>query len=185
MAFSNRLLVAASALALGALPTAALAQDSYGAPATPAEPASTATGAAQPATTSAPDASAAPVTATEPTAGAPADAAAASDAAGTTATDAATTDGSAAAAAPTPATTAPAQTTAQVDAGDVVKDKSGAVVGRIESVEGAEAVLATAASKVRVPLSSFAAQGPDLLFGMTAAEVDAAAKAQAPAAPSE
>lgn len=113
-----------------------------------------------------------------PTATPPAGATTATDATPATAPASATpATGSMPATSATPAAT----TTASVDVGDVVKDQAGAVVGRIETVEGAEAVLATANSKVRVPLTSFAEQNGELLFGMTAAEVDAAAKGAAAA----
>lgn len=84
----------------------------------------------------------------------------------------------------TPATTADSAAstraqTAQVNAGAIVKDATGAMVGTIESVEGDKAVLATAESKVSVPVTSFAPNGGELVFGMTAAEVNAAAQSAA------
>jgi len=67
-----------------------------------------------------------------------------------------------------------------VTAGQIVKDTKGAPVGRIESVNGGNVVLATSNSKVTVPVSSFSTQDGALVFAMSAAEVDAAAKAQKP-----
>lgn len=67
-----------------------------------------------------------------------------------------------------------------VTVGQLVRDTKGAPVGRIESVSGSNAVLATSNSKVTVPVNSFALQEGGLVFAMSAAEVDAAAKAQKP-----
>lgn len=68
---------------------------------------------------------------------------------------------------------------AQVSKGATVTDTSGGTVGTVESVEGDFATVATASSKVRLPLTAFAkgANGP--VIAMTAAELDAAAKSAA------
>jgi hypothetical protein len=63
--------------------------------------------------------------------------------------------------------------------GATVFDTSGAVVGTIENIENQFALLATTKSKVRLPLSSFAAGPKGPVLGMTAAQVDAAASAAA------
>lgn len=68
---------------------------------------------------------------------------------------------------------------ASLSKGVQVSDTAGAKVGTIESVEGEFATVATANSKVRLPLSAFAkgANGP--VIAMSAAELDAAAKSAA------
>lgn len=70
---------------------------------------------------------------------------------------------------------------AQLSKGAAVSDTAGAKVGTVEAVEGDYATIATANSKVRLPLSAFAkgAHGP--VIAMSAAELDAAAKSAAPA----
>ncbi|MBV9840882.1 MAG: hypothetical protein JOY99_04975 [Sphingomonadaceae bacterium] len=62
-------------------------------------------------------------------------------------------------------------------AGATVYDTSGNIVGTIDSVDNQFAVLATSKSKVKLPLTSFAAGPKGPLLGMTAAQVDAAAGA--------
>jgi hypothetical protein len=68
--------------------------------------------------------------------------------------------------------------------GAAVNDTTGAPVGTIESIEGSNAVLATAKNKVTVPVTGFVA-GPNntLVVGSTAAQIDAQAAAAAPTAP--
>ena len=72
-----------------------------------------------------------------------------------------------------------AELAASLAKGAQVSDTAGAKVGTIEAVEGEFAVIATANSKVRLPLSAFAkgANGP--VIAMSAAELDAAAKSAA------
>lgn len=71
---------------------------------------------------------------------------------------------------------APAATSqASVTVGAVVKDTAGGEVGRIESVEGGNAVLDTGTNKVSVPLSSFATGPSGPIMAMTKAQVDQAA----------
>lgn len=78
-----------------------------------------------------------------------------------------------------PAQAAPA-TPATVKASDTVYDTAGNVVGTIESVEGANAVLSTGTVKVQVPVSviSQGAKGPTI--SVTKAEVEAQAKKTTP-----
>ena len=71
---------------------------------------------------------------------------------------------------------------AQIKAGTTVMDASGGTVGKIESVEGEFATVATTKNKVKLPISSFAAGASGPVIGMTAAELDAAAAKAAPAA---
>lgn len=77
------------------------------------------------------------------------------------------------------AAAAKAELIAQLSKGAAVSDPSGAKVGTVEAVEGEFATVATANSKVRLPLTAFAkgANGP--VIAMTAAELDAAAKSAA------
>ena len=77
------------------------------------------------------------------------------------------------------AASAQAELTASITKGAQVNDTAGAKVGTIEAVEGEFATVATANSKVRLPLSAFAkgANGP--VIAMSAAELDAAAKSAA------
>lgn len=69
---------------------------------------------------------------------------------------------------------------AQVTAGASVSDAKGGAVGKIESVEGEFATVATANSKVKLPLSAFGKGATGPVIAMTAAELDAAAKSAAP-----
>ncbi|GGE76641.1 hypothetical protein [Sphingomonas prati] len=71
---------------------------------------------------------------------------------------------------------------AQIKAGTTVLDASGGTVGKIESVDGEFATVATTKNKVKLPVSSFAAGANGPVIGMTAAELDAAAAKAAPAA---
>lgn len=83
-------------------------------------------------------------------------------------------DAAAAAATPAPAAAPPA-----LAVGMVVKDSAGAEAGKIESVDGDFAVLATTKSKVRLPVASFGAGKDGPVIGMTAAQLDQAAAAAA------
>jgi hypothetical protein len=67
--------------------------------------------------------------------------------------------------------------------GAQVKDTAGQPVGTIEAVEGDVATVSTATtqSKVRIPVSSFANSSAGPVLAMSATQLDAAAKAAAPA----
>lgn len=67
----------------------------------------------------------------------------------------------------------------QLSKGTAVTDPAGAKVGTVEAVEGEFATIATANSKVRLPLSAFAKGENGPVIAMTAAELDAAAKSAA------
>jgi preprotein translocase subunit YajC len=73
-----------------------------------------------------------------------------------------------------------AQTTAAITPGAAVADTSGGAVGKIDSVDGGFAVVATPNAKVRLPKAAFA-KGPNgLVIGMTLAQLEAAAKGAGP-----
>jgi siroheme synthase len=73
-----------------------------------------------------------------------------------------------------------AQVAAAITAGAAVADTSGAAVGKIDSVDGGFAVVATPNAKVRLPKTAFA-KGPNgLVIGMTLAQLEAAAKGATP-----
>ena len=67
-----------------------------------------------------------------------------------------------------------AATTAEVKAGMQVVDPSGGVVGIVTSVTADSLILKTDKHEVQLPLASFTANQGKLLFGMTAAQLDAA-----------
>lgn len=75
-----------------------------------------------------------------------------------------------------------AKLAAQIAAGTTVMDTKGGTVGTIETVEAGFATIATAKSKVKLPVSAFAAGASGPVIAMTAAELDAAASAATPAA---
>ena len=75
---------------------------------------------------------------------------------------------------------AKAEATAQITQGATVTDTSGGTVGTIEKVEGDFATVATASSKVRLPISAFGKGESGPVIALTAAELDAAAKSAAP-----
>jgi preprotein translocase subunit YajC len=85
------------------------------------------------------------------------------------------------AAAPIALAPAFAATPAQVTPGMQVVDPSGGAVGSIVSVKGDSLVLKTAKHEVQLPLSAFTADKGKLLFGLTAAQLDAQADQQAAA----
>jgi len=64
---------------------------------------------------------------------------------------------------------------AAVTAGAPVFDQTGGTVGKIDTVDGQFAVLATDKSKVRLPLTSFAKGDKGLIIGMTKDQIDSAA----------
>lgn len=65
---------------------------------------------------------------------------------------------------------------ASLSSGATVSDTTGAKVGTVEAVEGEFATIATANSKVRLPLTAFAKGATGPVIAMTAAELEAAAK---------
>jgi hypothetical protein len=69
-----------------------------------------------------------------------------------------------------------------IAAGMAISGPGGAAVGKVDAVSGDMVTVATANSKAQLPKTAFA-QGPNgLVIGMTADQIDAAAKAAAPAA---
>ena len=72
---------------------------------------------------------------------------------------------------------AAATTSTKVAAGATVYDTAGGLVGKIESVSGDLAVLATEKSKVSVPLTSFGAGDKGPVLAMTRDQIDAQAGA--------
>jgi hypothetical protein len=74
-------------------------------------------------------------------------------------------------------TTQTATASGNVTVGATVRDPKGGTVGKIESVEGQYAVLATTKNKVRLPLSSFGKGADGPVIALTEAQVDAAASA--------
>jgi hypothetical protein len=67
----------------------------------------------------------------------------------------------------------------QIDVGMAVSGPGGVPVGKVDAVSGDLVTVATANSKAQLPKTAFA-QGPNgLVIGMTAAQLDAAAKAAA------
>lgn len=67
---------------------------------------------------------------------------------------------------------------ADLKAGAMVFDSNGDAVGKIDSVNGKDATLDTGKVKVKVPTSSISRNDKGLLFGMSKAEVEAAANKQ-------
>lgn len=59
--------------------------------------------------------------------------------------------------------------------GSEVRDTSGALVGRIETVNAADAVVSTGSVKARLPFSSFGKDADGLVISLTRAEFEAAA----------
>jgi hypothetical protein len=86
------------------------------------------------------------------------------------------------AAAPLSVSAAIAATSAEVSPGMQVVDPAGGVVGVVTSVKGENLVLKTDKHEVQLPLSSFTADEGKLLFGMTAAELNAETEAALAAA---
>jgi hypothetical protein len=84
--------------------------------------------------------------------------------------------------APTPPAAAPAPAGMQpeVRPGAEVRDTSGARVGTVEAVENGVATVATGQMRVALPLSSFAQRDGVLTISMSAAELEAAARAAPP-----
>lgn len=90
----------------------------------------------------------------------------------------------AAALAAAPAALAPgfAATAAEVRPGMAVVDPSGGTVGTVTAVKGDNLVLKTDKHELHVPLASFTAHEGKLMFGMTAAQLNAEADKQMAAA---
>ncbi len=87
--------------------------------------------------------------------------------------------------APTPAPPAatppaPAGMAPDVRPGAEVRDAAGARVGTVETVANGMVTIATSAGRVALPLASFAQRDGVLAIGMSAAELDAAARAAPP-----
>ncbi|WP_116092052.1 hypothetical protein [Sphingomonas crusticola] len=77
---------------------------------------------------------------------------------------------------------AQATTPTEITVGTAVNDAKGGVVGKVDAVSGDLVTVATANTKAQLPKTAFA-KGPNgLVIAMTASELDAAAKAAAPAA---
>ena len=70
---------------------------------------------------------------------------------------------------------------AEIQPGMQVVDPSGGVVGTVTGINGTNLVLKTSKHEVALPMASFTANEGKLLFGMTAAQLDAAADQQAAA----
>lgn len=68
-------------------------------------------------------------------------------------------------------------TPGDVTVGSEVRDSKGVVIGTIESVSMAAAVVASTGGKVEVPLEGFGKNNKGLLIGMTKADFDAAVAA--------
>jgi hypothetical protein len=86
------------------------------------------------------------------------------------------------AAAPLTLATAVAATASEVTPGMQVVDPTGGAVGVITGVKGGNVVLKTDKHEVQLPVSSFTAHEGKLLFGMTAAELNAETEAALAAA---
>ena len=86
------------------------------------------------------------------------------------------------AAAPLSLSAAVAATSAEVKPGMQVIDPAGGVVGLVTGVKGENLILKTDKHEVQLPLSSFTADEGKLLFGMTAAELNAETEAALAAA---
>jgi hypothetical protein len=68
-----------------------------------------------------------------------------------------------------------------IAAGMTVNGPGGVAVGKVDAVSGDLVTVATANSKVQLPKTAFAQSQSGLVIGMTAEQLDAAAKAAAPA----
>lgn len=74
---------------------------------------------------------------------------------------------------------------ADITTGKPVYDKNGEIVGTVESSSAVGAVVKTDSARVQIPLTGFGKNATGLVLGLTKAEVDSAAKANAPQAPAE
>ena len=68
----------------------------------------------------------------------------------------------------------------KIEAGVAVSDTAGNPVGKVEAVDGQFVTLATAKSKVRLPLTAFAGGDKGPVIAMTAEQLDAAAAGAQP-----
>ena len=95
------------------------------------------------------------------------------------ATTAAPADTAAPAAATTTTTTASAApaATAEIAVGDTVNDPQGGKVGTVTATSGDLVTVSTANAKAQLPKKAFARADTGLVIGMTAAQLEAAAKA--------
>lgn len=73
-----------------------------------------------------------------------------------------------------------ATTPASITVGATVSDPKGGVVGKVEAVSGNLVTVATANAKAQLPKTAFAQNENGLVIGMTASELEAAAKSAAP-----
>jgi hypothetical protein len=69
---------------------------------------------------------------------------------------------------------APAAPASAAKAGDTLYDKTGEAVGTVESINGQNAVIATASGKATIPLGVLSSGSKGPTIGMTKAELDAA-----------
>jgi hypothetical protein len=69
-------------------------------------------------------------------------------------------------------------TTADVKAGVSVYDQSGALVGKVDSVDSDGAIVNTGKARAEIPLSSFGKNEKGLVVSVTKAELDSKAKAE-------
>jgi len=76
---------------------------------------------------------------------------------------------------------AQATTVTEITVGTAVSDPKGGSVGKVDAVSGDMVTVATASTKAQLPKSAFAKGPSGLVIAMTAAELDAAAKAATPA----
>jgi hypothetical protein len=67
----------------------------------------------------------------------------------------------------------PAAPSSAAKAGDTVYDKTGEVVGTVESIEGQNAVISTASGKANVPLIAITSGSKGPTIGMTKAQLEA------------
>lgn len=81
--------------------------------------------------------------------------------------------------------TVAAATEADITAGKSVVDKNGEAIGTVESASAAGAVVSTGTGRVQIPLTGFGKNESGLVIGITKTDLEAAAKAQTPQAPSE
>jgi hypothetical protein len=75
---------------------------------------------------------------------------------------------------PSSATTTSQAPASAAKAGDTIYDKTGAVVGTVESIEGSNAVISTATGKATIPVSALSSGSKGPTIGMTKAELNAA-----------
>lgn len=111
---------------------------------------------------------------------APAPAPAPATAATPGATTPTTTAADSQATASTPAGQVVAATATDFKVGAMVHDQKGGMVGKIEAIEGADAVVATGKVRAKIPQGSFGKSGDTLVLGLTKAELEAQAGGNTP-----